>query len=359
MLGEGFLNAVLANSHNLIFVKDRDSRIVYANEAFLAVYSPEERDQVVGSTTVENFSESEAEVFLREDRRAFELGNSEMVEEIVDWKGDKRCLSTRKMVYKADDGRELLLAIATDISDLKSREHALTKANRQLRDYARSVAHDLRTPIAAVISGISIIERDPNSRLSERGAMVAKAIKDSAHGMSNHLTAMLDAAQSDGLGLTFVETDLNLLLEEVRFNLSALLTTRHARLQSSRLPTAVVEPTLFRQMMQSLIENGVRHSRVEEPVVTLRVKEEGGEFVFQFYDNGLGIPKEKRHLLMKPFTRGDDSEVGEGYGLGLMQCQRIAQLHEGYLELPERDPAEAGGPQPTIVARISSDLQPR
>ena len=357
MLGEGFVHAVLDNSRNLIFVKDRDSRVVYANDAFLQVYSPEERDKVIGSTTVENFTEDEAAVFLDEDRRAFERGESEMVEEIIDWKGEKRCLSTRKIVYKDEGGRELLLAIATDISDLKDREHALTRANRQLRDYARSVAHDLRTPIAAVISGISIIERDPNSHLSERGEMVAKAMKDSAHGMSSHLTAMLDAAQSDSKGLRFKETDLNLLLEEVRFNLSALLVTKHAKLHAVRLPRAVVEPTLFRQLLQSLIENGVRHSKVDEPVVKLRFEEAGGELIFRFFDNGLGIPKEKRHLLMQPFTRGEAKDVGEGYGLGLMQCQRIAQLHEGYLELPK--PAMDGSEEPTIVARISADLSPR
>ena len=355
MLGEEFLKAVLDNSNALIFVKDRDSRVVYANQAFLEVYSPEERENVIGSTTVESFSETEAKVFLDEDRRAFELGDTQIVEEIVDWRGKTRCLSTRKMVYTADDGRELMLAIATDISELKQREHELTKANRQLRDYARSVAHDLRSPIAAVISGISIIERDANSNLSERAGMVAKAMKESAHGMSRHLTAMLDAAQSDSLGLSFKETDLNLLLEEVRFNLSALFVTRSAKLHSERLPTAVVEPALFRQMIQSLIENAARHSGVDEPDIKLRVEHGAGEFAFSFFDNGPGIPKEKRHKLMEPFTRGEPADVGEGYGLGLMQCQRIAQLHEGYLEIPGEDSASDA----TIVARISSELTPR
>lgn len=356
MLGDGFVSAVLDNSKNLIFVKDRESRLVYANAAFLEVYAPDERDSVIGTTTVEKFSDDAAAVFLEEDRRAFEQGESEIVEEIVDWRGNSRCLSTRKTVYRAEDGRELLLAIATDVTELKAREKALTKANRQLRDYAQSVAHDLRTPIAAIISGVSIIERDKNTGLSERSAMVSKAIKDSAHGLSSHLTSMLDAAKSDSVGLEFQETDLNLLLEELRFNLSALLITKNATLHASRLPKAVVEPTLFRQMMQSLIENAVRHSGVEHPVVKLRVREDGGEFVFSFYDNGPGIPREKRHLLMRPFARSDAEGQGEGYGLGMAQCQRIAQLHEGFLEIPE---AEGLSEAPTIEAHISATLEPR
>ena len=357
MLGEGFVRAVLDHSRNLIFVKDRDSRVIYANDAFLEIYSPEERDRVVGSTTVNNFTEAEAAVFLEEDRRAFELGNSEIVEEVIDWKGDKRILSTRKTVYQSEDGRELLLAIATDITDLKVREHALTRANRQLRDYAHSVAHDLRTPIAAIVSGVSIIQRDPNTQLSERAQMVANAMKDSAHGMSKHLTAMLNAAQSDRLDLNFVETDLNLLLEEVRFNLSALLTARNATLISARLPKAVVEPTLMRQLMQGMIENAVRHSGQDHPVIKLRHEEKGGEHIFSFFDNGPGIPKEKRHLLMRATTKDDGEMSSDGYGLGLMQAQRIAQLHEGFLEIP--DPGDGAMAEPTILAHISAELTPR
>ena len=357
MLGEGFVRAVLENSNNLIFVKDRESRVVYANEAFLQIYSPEEREKVIGSTTVHNFTESEAAVFLEEDRRAFEQGETEIVEEVIDWQGKTRTLSTRKTVYAAEDDRELMLAIATDITELKAREHALTRANRQLREYANSVAHDLRTPIAAIISGVSIMQRDPNSTLSERAEKVAGAMKDSAHGMSKHLTAMLNAAQSDRMDLSFKETDLNLLLEEVRFNLSALFTARQAKLISARLPTTVVEPTLFRQMLQGLIENAVRHSGQDAPLVKLRYEKSGGEHAFCFFDNGPGIPKEKRHLLMRASTKADGETSSDGFGLGLMQSQRIAQLHEGFLEIPEAQ--GAGLDEPTIVARISAELTPR
>ncbi|WP_271079241.1 PAS domain-containing sensor histidine kinase [Aurantiacibacter sp. MUD61] len=356
MLGEAFVHAVLDSTDSLIFVKDRESRVVYANDAFLALYSPEERKNVIGATTVENFAEDEAALFLEEDRKAFARGQSEIVEEITDWEGEKRILSTRKTVYTTEDGGELLLAIAKDITALKNREHALTRANRQLREYAHSVAHDLRSPIAAIISGVSIIERDKNSSLSERATLVSKAVKESAHGLSKHLTAMLEAAKSDQLGLSFKETDLNLLLEEVRFNLSALSISREAKIHSPRLPVVVVEPTLFRQMLQSLIENAIRHAGVEKPVVKIGVQRDGGEYEISFCDKGPGIPTEKRHLAMKPFSKPEDGHVGEGYGLGLMQCQRIAQLHEGFLEIPNEKTAPD---DPTIVARISAELQAR
>ncbi len=39
----------------MIFIKDENSRIVYANRAFLALYAPDQRDSIIGTTTIESF----------------------------------------------------------------------------------------------------------------------------------------------------------------------------------------------------------------------------------------------------------------------------------------------------------------
>ena len=94
--GEDLFAFILDYDPNLVFVKDGESRIVYANKAFREVYPPDHRDAILGSTTVESFDPKEAELFLAEDRRAMEQGHSEIVEEITDWKGDRLTLLTRK-----------------------------------------------------------------------------------------------------------------------------------------------------------------------------------------------------------------------------------------------------------------------
>lgn len=80
-----FQDVLLESSHNIIFVKDRYSRILYGNKAFLGLYPPTERDKVIGAESAENFQEDAAAVFLSEDRKAFENGYSEIVEEIQDY----------------------------------------------------------------------------------------------------------------------------------------------------------------------------------------------------------------------------------------------------------------------------------
>ncbi|MEB3416808.1 ATP-binding protein [Alteriqipengyuania sp. WL0013] len=324
---------VLDHGPNLVFIKDEQSRLVYANAAFLEVYPPDQRDGVLGTTTVESFEPEEAELFLSEDRRALREGLSEIVEEITDWKAKRRTLLTRKMVFHTKDGDKRLICIATDITDLAAREKRVVRQNAQLKVYSSSIAHDLRNPISSIISGLNIMQRDKTSQLGERSETILSALKESATGLAGMITSTLKAAASESADLSFQRYDLNLLLEEVRFNLSVAIEEAGLALHVTRLPEATVEPNLLRQLFQNLIENSIRHAGSQRPVVTIHHQEEDGEHLFFVGDNGRGIPKELRDTIFTQFFKGED---GGKLGLGLTICQRIANLHDGFIEVHDK-----------------------
>ena len=321
---------VLDNGPNLIFIKDEDSRLVYANAAFLGLYAPDQRAEVIGSTTVESFEPEEAELFLSEDRRALREGFSEIVEEITDWKAERRTFLTRKMVFHTVDKAKRLVCIATDITDLAARERRVVRLNAQLKLYSHSIAHDLKNPVASFISGLNLLQRDKALQMSERSEMVISALKESASGMAGMISSTLKAAISESEDLQFQKYDLNILLEEVRFNLSAAMEDANMSLHVTRLPDATVEPNLLRQLFQNLIENSMRHAGDQRPVVTIHHREDEGEHLFFVGDNGPGIPEEQRGQIFNQFFKGDD---GGKLGLGLTMSQRIANLHDGYIEV--------------------------
>ncbi|MWV28339.1 sensor histidine kinase [Aurantiacibacter rhizosphaerae] len=331
---EGLLSFIVDSGPNLIFVKDEESRILYANQAFLAIYPPDERDAVVGSTTIESFTKEEADLFLSEDRRAFSEGESEIVEEISDWKAQRITLLSRKKVFHTKSGERRLVCISTNITALAARERRLVRLNAKLKVYSHSIAHDLRNPIATMISGLSLIRRDKGTVLSERSEKIMDAMKESATGLSGYIGSMLTAAAEETSASDFQPYDLNILLEEVRFNLTVAIEQAGLRLNVTRLPVARVEPNLLRQLFQNLIENSIKHAGVESPVVTIHHKEEGGEHVFYVGDNGKGIPEEKKALVFSQFFKGGSQD---GLGLGLTICQRIANLHDGFIEIHDRE----------------------
>jgi hypothetical protein len=80
--------------------KDASSRLEAApslsrdqphSTAFLSLYAEELRDSVTGTTTFEDFDPAQAELFLREDKRAFVEGLSEKTEIIVFQKTKEPC----------------------------------------------------------------------------------------------------------------------------------------------------------------------------------------------------------------------------------------------------------------------------
>ncbi|MFK4003937.1 ATP-binding protein [Qipengyuania sp. NPDC077563] len=261
-------------------------------------------------------------------------GHSELVEEITDWKADRHTLLTRKLAFETASGEKRLVCIATNITALAAREKRVVKLNAQLKVYSHSIAHDLKNPIASIISGLNILQRDKASTLSDRASMVMGALKESATGLSGYIGSLLKAAADEKESLDFQKYDLNILLEEVRFNLSAAIEAADMRLNVTRLPSATIAPSLLRQLFQNLIENSIKHAGSDRLVVTIHHKEDNGEHVFYVGDNGKGIPDEKKDMVFTQFFRDGSAE---GLGLGLTICQRIANLHDGYMEIHDRE----------------------
>lgn len=113
-----FRDLMFAQIPDMVFVKDSEFRIVDANNKFLAVYPKEVRDGVIGSTTLEQYDETERELFLAEDRRAFSEGISEVEETIQFPDGQQRTLLTRKVSFRDNENRHFLIGIARDITEL-------------------------------------------------------------------------------------------------------------------------------------------------------------------------------------------------------------------------------------------------
>lgn len=102
-----------------LFAKDEDFRIIAANKQFLSLYPEEDRNGVVGSTTVEKYDQAQRNLFLKQDRLAFENGFSETIETIDFPNGEHRTLLTKKLAYQGADQLSYILAISTDITDLR------------------------------------------------------------------------------------------------------------------------------------------------------------------------------------------------------------------------------------------------
>ena len=333
---------VLQHTPDLVFVKDENSVILMANTAFLDVFPPHLRHKIIGTTMVEEFSAEEAATFLAEDRRALTQGRSEIVEDIIDYTGHKRVFLSRKIGFTTAKGERRLLGICSDITELAQRELSLIEANTRLQTFSAIAAHDLRSPLATFVSGLTLIRADGGSNLSNSARGYIDMMISSARSLASNISSMLTATKhgKSKVGLSLEDTDLNLLLAEVKFNLSEAIERTGAMIYVNRLPNTTVESNLFRQLFQNLIENSIKYrSSSRPPKIFIRAEQLDGRNVFVIEDNGSGVASAVAERAFDLYQQGTSVRI-DGAGLGLPLCRQIVELHGGSIRI---DPAFTDG----------------
>lgn len=331
---DGLMQLALDHVPDLVFIKDAQSRFLYANQAFLGLYPPEKRNRILGFTTAEDFPREQVERFLEQDRRAFALGNSQVVEEITALTGEVRTFETRKIRFETRDGEPRLLAIAHDITELVARERSLAALNGKLQHFSAMAAHDLRSPLATFISTLERIQDDPQSHLSPRSRERMGQMIASASNLLDNITSLLNATKAEhgSAGIEFARVDMNLLLADVRFNLQKAIADAGAQVLAPRLPAIIGHEPLLRQLLQNLIENSIKYADPNRSLqVTIQYQLEGTMHTFSVEDNGPGIAAGAAQKMFALFEQQSDSSSGAGIGLAL--CNSIVRLHQGSIRV--------------------------
>jgi PAS domain S-box-containing protein len=121
--GEGLLQAFFESSPNLIFVKDRQSRYLYANQEFKKAFHIS--GEVKGKTDDELFSAEQAAVFQTNDRQVIEAGVPMEFEEVALQKDGEHTSIVQKFPLLNPEGEVYAIGgIVTDITERKQEESA-------------------------------------------------------------------------------------------------------------------------------------------------------------------------------------------------------------------------------------------
>ena len=185
------LNAIAEQTDDLLFVKDREGRMVMANPAVLrALGKPAER--VIGHSNDEIIDDPEqARQVTENDERVMARGRQEVIEEELSVDGAPRTWLVAKAPYRDENGDLLgMIGISRDITDRK-RAH---EAQRRLAATAEAQRAQLQAIVDRIVQGIVILDPDGTVRTMNPAAL-------SLHGFRS-IGEM--PPRVDGLSLDFV-----------------------------------------------------------------------------------------------------------------------------------------------------------
>lgn len=218
------------------------------------------------------------------------------------------------------------------------------------RRFIADAAHELRTPITALIVQADNLER---VAFSGDGRARLQSLKTGTRRTAHLLEQLLALAKYDSEGVTDPPpSELDRIVKEVVADLLPMARERSIDLGFIRVEAVSVraEPIALGVLARNLIDNALRHTPAGGSVdVGLFV--ENDHVVFQVDDTGPGIPDADLDRVFEPFFRGSRSR-GEGTGLGLSIVRSIVEQCRGSIRLENKPHSEGSG----LRVRVSVPL---
>ncbi|HZX33300.1 MAG TPA: ATP-binding protein [Rhodocyclaceae bacterium] len=263
--------------------------------------------------------------FFAEDEVRHPLGTTGIVVDVTRRKEERKAAEAKVRGLNA----ELEQRVKKRTAELQRANDALLRSNLELRHFAHAAAHDLQTPLRSIAGFAQLLQQEVKGRADSRVDEWAGLVVDNAKRLQNLIHDLLAYTRLDVQGLPFTAVDLQKLFSEVRSSLGGLIRDTGAEVTSDSLPTVLADRTQIAQLLQNLVENGIKYNRSQPPRVEIACRRQGAEWLFSVRDNGIGIDPRHHDRIFEIFRRLHSYSQVPGTGIGLALCRRIVERHGG------------------------------
>ena len=238
------------------------------------------------------------------------------------------------------------------LADLTRRfDEAEASANTAKTTLMRSMSHELKTPLNAII-GFSDLLLAMKGRLSEQQVHdYATLIHEGGRNLLRLINQILDLTKLSAGRYDIFRTrvDAGAALSSVQSAFAAKAAVKSIVLDLDIAPGHIVDVDehAFESILGHLVENAVTYTP-EGGVVTLSARRQDGRIFVGVYDNGPGVAPDDIARLLKPFEQGGRSTADHaaGAGLGLTLVKALTEVIGGTLTV---DSAPGRGFRVTIA----------
>jgi PAS domain S-box-containing protein len=339
---------IVEHTREAIAVHDLDHRILFWNRGAERLFGIA-REQSVGRTVAQLLGNGA--VLPQEGLRVL-LAQGE-------WSGELECIAASGQALTVErhctllrDPDGLPRAILTSNADVTEQRRAekeivllsnvmeqrirrrtaeLEESNNDLREFAYSLAHDLRGPLASIDGFSAQLQERLVDQLDERCSHYLRRVRAGVKLMADLTDGLLGLADIANAELLHQQVDM-----------SAIARTVLERVRESGPPrevTVVVHEThpargdvrLLTDVLQNLLGNAWKFtSKTRDARIEFGGEMQGsGPYAFFVKDNGAGFDPEYAYKLFGPFQRLHRVDEFEGTGIGLAMVRKIVTRHRG------------------------------
>lgn len=227
-----------------------------------------------------------------------------------------------------------LLELKKTNSQLEATQKDLKRKNEELEQFAYVASHDIKSPLANIISLTEMLEEDYGDKIDEKGKGVLKYLNSASHTLKNLVDGILHHYKSDQIKIT----------EKEQINLQIALMGIISIVDSKgefeinfpeEFAQIITNKTAFEQIFINLIANAIKYNDKPKGVIDITFEESKKFYRFSIKDNGPGIAVSDQQKVFKLFTNlGKTDRFNQvGTGVGLSTVKKLVEKLDGEIIL--------------------------
>jgi light-regulated signal transduction histidine kinase (bacteriophytochrome) len=176
---------------------------------------------------------------------------------------------------------------------------------------------------------MQIFEEDYLQQMDDNARKYIRSVNNATTRMSMLIKALLNFSRL-GRNKRLAYVDCKKIIDDVMSDLQTMIQKSNALIEVTEMPRLNVYEIEMGQLFQNLISNAIKFQRKDsKPELRISSVETNGKWKFSVKDNGIGIDRSHFERIFDIFQRLHTSGEYEGSGIGLANCKKIVELHQG------------------------------
>lgn len=213
--------------------------------------------------------------------------------------------------------------------ELRSARENEYKANQSKKELVASLSHDIKTPVASIMSAMDIMLVKAKDEKERR---LLESVNGKLEQINTLVTNMFQATLEElqVLNVTPCEiqsVDIITLIKNADYG---------EKIASVSIPNCIIlaDPLRLQQVFDNIIHNSYKYAFTH---ITINSFIDGNSLVIDIQDYGSGVLEEEVSLLCNKYYRGKNTENSDGYGLGLYLSKYFIEQMSGSLCCEKRN----------------------
>jgi signal transduction histidine kinase/DNA-binding response OmpR family regulator len=339
-----FIRQVLNTSPNPVYVRNAAGEVVFGNRALFKLDENAEAHPITEALRLAKASE--AAHYDAVDAQVLASGEEVAAEEPFTLpSGELRWFYTIKRPLVRPDGEVQVLAVSTDITELKAAQLAAEEAAKARENFLANMSHEIRTPMNGVLGMAALLAK---TRLSPQQQEFVRTIRSSGTHLLGVLNDVLDVSKihSGKLEMESVAFHLHDSMQQAVATLTLQaqekgLVFGFKPFATDDAPWVLSDPFRLNQILLNLLSNAIKFTTSGS--VWLRsflVDETEEELLVRFtvQDSGIGIGPEALERIFESFTQAYANTTRRygGTGLGLTISRALVTQLGGELRVTSK-----------------------